>query len=590
MFGPAWVPPVSDGSGQDRKLLRSAGDLLNAAGWTVKDGKRVNAKGEQLSIEFLLTERSFEPHHTTFIKNLRVLGIDANIRLVDPSQAEARIKDFDFDIAIARFIYPQIPGSALRNYFSSEFAKTKGSNNLAGVADPVVDALVEKAIAAQSQARAQYRVPGARSRAALRPVLDSALEQGVTLDRLLGPVRLPQGQAALCARRAGDVVVRGQQGSQDRTGEIAMSAYIARRILLMLPTLLGILFVSFVVVQFAPGGPVERVIAQLSGADTGASSRISGSSGGDFGARNQVGASADMTNSKYRGAQGLDPDFIKSLEKQFGFDKPAPERFLLMVWNFARFDFGKSYFRDVSVLQLIKEKLPVSMSLGIWMTLLTYLISIPLGIRKAVQDGSKFDTWTSAVIIVGFAIPGFLFAILLIILFAGGSFFNIFPLRGLTSDGWAQFPWYWKILDYFWHIALPLFSMALGAFATMTLLTKNSFLDEIRKQYVMTARAKGCSERQVLYNHIFRNAMLIVIAGFPGAFIHAFFSGSLLIETIFSLDGLGLLGFESVLNRDYPVVFGTLFIFSLVGLVINLVSDLAYMWIDPRIDFEAREV
>src|ERR1700676_2568274 len=272
-----------------------------------------------------------------------------------------------------------------------------------------------------------------------------------------------------------------------------MSAYIARRILLMIPTLLGILFVSFIVVQFSPGGPVERVIAQLSGADTGASSRISGSSGGDFGARNQVGAASDAVNSKYRGAQGLDPEFVKSLEKQFGFDKPAPYRFALMLWNFSRFDFGRSYFRDVSVLQLIKEKLPVSM---------------PLGIRKAVMDGSKFDTWTSAMIIVGFAIPGFLFAILLIILFAGGSFFNIFPLRGLTSDGWAQFPWYWKILDYFWHITLPLISIALGAFATMTLLTKNSFLDEIRKQYVMTARAKGCSERQVLYNHIFRNAML----------------------------------------------------------------------------------
>ncbi len=368
-----------------------------------------------------------------------------------------------------------------------------------------------------------------------------------------------------------------------------MSAYIARRIFLMLPTLLGILLVSFLVVQFAPGGPVERVLAQLSGADTGGTSRISGG-GGDFGPRGQAGASADAMSSKYRGAQGLDPDFIRKLEAQFGFDKPAPERFALMLWNFARFDFGKSYFRDVSVLQLIKEKLPVSMSLGIWMTLLTYLISIPLGIRKAVMDGSKFDTWTSAMIIVGFAIPGFLFAILLIILFAGGSFFNFFPLRGLTSDGWSQFPWYWKILDYFWHITLPLISMALGAFATMTLLSKNSFLDEIRKQYVMTARAKGCSERQVLYNHIFRNAMLIVIAGFPGAFIHAFFSGSLLIETIFSLDGLGLLGFESVLNRDYPVVFGTLFIFSLVGLVVNLISDLTYMWIDPRIDFEAREV
>ena len=353
-----------------------------------------------------------------------------------------------------------------------------------------------------------------------------------------------------------------------------MTAYIARRILLMFPTLLGILFVSFVVVQFAPGGPVERVLAQLSGADTGGTSRISGG-GGDFGPRGQVGASADAVSSKYRGAQGLDPDFIKKLEVQFGFDKPAPERFALMVWNFSRFDFGKSYFRDVRVIDLVKEKLPVSMSLGI---------------RKAVADGSEFDTWTSAVIIVGFAIPGFLFAILLIILFAGGSFLNIFPLRGLTSDGWSQFPWYWKIIDYFWHITLPMVSMALGAFATMTLLTKNSFLDEIRKQYVMTARAKGCSERQVLYNHIFRNAMLIVIAGFPSAFIHAFFSGSLLIETIFSLDGLGLLGFESILNRDYPVVFGTLFIFSLIGLVVNLISDLAYMWIDPRIDFEAREV
>jgi microcin C transport system permease protein len=369
-----------------------------------------------------------------------------------------------------------------------------------------------------------------------------------------------------------------------------MSAYIVRRILLMLPTLLGILFVSFVVVQFAPGGPVDRVIAQLSGADTGGLSRVSGG-GGDFGNRGQVAAgAADAVNSKYRGAQGLDPAFIKSLEKQFGFDKPAPERFALMVWNYTRFDFGKSYFRDISVISLIKEKLPVSISLGIWMTLLGYLISIPLGIRKAVKDGTPFDTWTSGAIIVGFAIPGFLFAILLIILFAGGSFLNWFPLRGLTSDGWSTFPWYWKIIDYFWHLTLPLIAMGISAFATMTLLTKNSFLDEIRKQYVVTARAKGCSEWQVLYGHIFRNAMLIVIAGFPGAFIHAFFSGSLLIETIFSLDGLGLLSFESVLNRDYPVVFGTLYIFSLLGLVVNLISDLTYMWIDPRIDFEAREV
>ncbi|HKS64582.1 MAG TPA: microcin C ABC transporter permease YejB [Xanthobacteraceae bacterium] len=370
-----------------------------------------------------------------------------------------------------------------------------------------------------------------------------------------------------------------------------MTAYIIRRILFMVPTLLGIMLVSFVVVQFAPGGPVERVIAQLQGSDTGATSRISGSSGGDFGSRGapQSSAAGEM-NSKYRGAQGLDPQFIKSLEKQFGFDKPAYERFGLMLWNFATFDFGKSYFRDVSVLQLIKEKLPVSMSLGIWMTLLTYLISIPLGIRKAVNDGSSFDTWTSSVIIIGYAIPGFLFAILLIILFAGGSFWDFFPLRGLTSDNFAALPWYGKVADYLWHLTLPLTAMSLAAFATMSLLTKNSFLDEIRKQYVLTARAKGCGSRQVLYGHIFRNAMLIIIAGFPGAFVHAFFTGSLLIETIFSLDGLGLLGFESILNRDYPVVFATLYIFSLVGLAVNLIADLTYTWVDPRIDFETREV
>ncbi|MGI8526717.1 MAG: microcin C ABC transporter permease YejB [Pseudolabrys sp.] len=371
-----------------------------------------------------------------------------------------------------------------------------------------------------------------------------------------------------------------------------MAAYIVRRILFMIPTLLGILLVAFVVIQFAPGGPVERVIAQLSGSDTGATSRISGGAGGDFAGRGmaQGGAQIDAGTSKYRGAQGLDPEFIKKLEKQFGFDKPAYERFGLMLWNYARFDFGKSYFRDVSVLQLIKDKLPVSISLGLWMTLLTYLISIPLGIRKAVADGSSFDIWTSGIIIVGYAIPGFLFAILLIILFAGGSFFDWFPLRGLTSDYWDQLSWGRKIIDYFWHLVLPVTSMALGAFATMTLLTKNSFLEEIRKQYVLTARAKGASQTRVLYGHIFRNAMLIVIAGFPSAFIGAFFGGALLIETIFSLDGLGLLSFESVLNRDYPVVFANLYIFSLMGLVVNLISDLTYTWVDPRIDFETREV
>ena len=371
-----------------------------------------------------------------------------------------------------------------------------------------------------------------------------------------------------------------------------MAAYILRRVLLMIPTILGIMFISFLVVQFAPGGPVERVIAQLQGTDVSATERISGG-GNDFGGQQSGGEGLGSDagyGSKYRGAQGLPPEFIAELEKQFGFDKPAWQRFLLMIWNYSRFDFGESYFRDVSVLSLIAEKLPVSISLGIWMTLISYLISIPLGIRKAVRDGTTFDIWTSGVVIIAYAVPGFLFAVFLIVFFAGGTFFDWFPLRGLTSDNWAQLSWPEKILDYFWHLTLPLLSLALAAFATTTLLTKNSFLDEIRKQYVVTARAKGLSERRVLYGHVFRNAMLLVISGFPGAFISAFFTGALLIETIFSIEGLGLLSFESVMGRDYAVVFASLYIFSLMGLVVQLISDLTYTWIDPRIDFESREV
>jgi microcin C transport system permease protein len=364
-----------------------------------------------------------------------------------------------------------------------------------------------------------------------------------------------------------------------------MGAYILRRVLLMIPTLFGIMAISFAVIQFAPGGPVEQVIASLN--NQGGNDRL-GSGGGDVAGAN-FDAAGDV-GSKYRGAQGLDPEFIKKLEKQFGFDKPPLERFGMMLWNYLRFDFGDSYFRDISVLNLILEKMPVSISLGIWITILSYLISIPLGIRKAVKDGSAFDMWTSGVVIVGYAIPSFLFGILLMVLFAGGSFWDWFPLRGIVSDNWDQLSWPARIVDYFWHMTLPLTALVLSAFATTTLLTKNSFLEEIRKQYVVTARAKGLSEHRVLYGHVFRNAMLIVIAGFPGAFISAFFTGSLLIENIFSLDGLGLLGFKSVLQRDYPVVFANLYIFSLLGLLVGLLSDLMYTWVDPRIDFERRDV
>jgi microcin C transport system permease protein len=370
-----------------------------------------------------------------------------------------------------------------------------------------------------------------------------------------------------------------------------MIAYILRRLLLIVPTMIGIMLVTFVIVQFTPGGPVEKIIAQLTGTDVGATARFTGGGSEVGGGRPPGAVPGDASApSKYRGAQGLDPEFIKSLEKQFGFDKPAYERFFMLMWNYVRFDFGQSYFRDTSVLKLIAERLPVSISLGIWMTLISYLISIPLGIRKAVQDGSRFDVWTSTVIVIGYAIPGFLFAVFLIVLFAGGSFFQIFPLRGLVSENWWQLSWPERILDYFWHLALPMTAMVVSAFATLTFLTKNSFLEEIRKQYVTTARAKGLTEHQVLYGHVFRNAMLIIIAGFPGAFISSFFAGSLLIETIFSIEGLGLLGFESIVNRDYPVVFATVYIFSLMGLVIGLVSDLTYTWVDPRIDFETREV
>lgn len=355
-----------------------------------------------------------------------------------------------------------------------------------------------------------------------------------------------------------------------------MRNYILKRLLLIPITLLGILVINFMIIQLAPGGPVEHVLAKYRGMNVDAKSQFTSSANMNM----------ESSASKYQGAQGVPEELVKELEKQFGFDKPAHERFFKMVKDYAQFDFGRSYYKDKTVGQLIIERLPVSISLGLWSTLIIYLIAIPLGIKKAVRDGSSFDVWSSFAVILGSAIPVFLFAVFLIVFFAGGTYLQWFPLRGLTSNNWAELPWYQQVLDYFWHIALPVLAMVVGGFASLTMLTKNSFLDEINKPYVLTARAKGLSENQVLYGHVFRNAMLIVIAGMPAMLIKMLFTGSLLIEVIFSLNGLGLLGYEAIMTRDYPVIFGTLYIFALLGLVLKLISDLTYSLVDPRINFD----
>ncbi|GEK72921.1 MULTISPECIES: microcin C ABC transporter permease YejB [Halomonas] len=357
-----------------------------------------------------------------------------------------------------------------------------------------------------------------------------------------------------------------------------MAAYVLRRLLLMIPTLLGIMLLNFLIVQAAPGGPIDQMLARFEGLSTQASTRLEGGGGDSAGGGGES-----------RGSRGVPQQYIDRLETQFGFDEPAYQRFFDMLVDYATFDLGESFFRGEPVTQLMLERLPVSISLGLWTTLLVYLISIPLGIRKALRHGSRFDVWSSGLVIVGYAIPGFLFAILLIVLFAGGSYWDVFPLRGLTSPDFGELSAWGKLKDYFWHISLPVLASAIGSFATLTMLTKNSFLDEIHKQYVLTARAKGASDRRVLYGHVFRNAMLIIIAGLPSALVAIFFTGSLLIEVIFSLNGLGLLGFEAVMQRDYPVIFGTLYLYTLIGLILKLISDLTYVWVDPRIDFETRE-
>ncbi|MBF9002904.1 MULTISPECIES: microcin C ABC transporter permease YejB [Vibrio] len=360
-----------------------------------------------------------------------------------------------------------------------------------------------------------------------------------------------------------------------------MAAYLLRRLLLVIPTLWAIITLNFFIIQVAPGGPVEQAIAQLEGQKSGLMDRFTGSG-------QDIAPSKDSHHAGYKGSRGLDPEVVEQIKQQFGFDKPLWQRYTEMLKNYVTFHFGDSLFRGGNVIDLIKERLPVSISLGLWSTLIIYLVSIPLGITKAIRHGSRFDVWSSALVIVGYAIPGFLFAIILIILFASGNYFNWFPLRGLVSDNFAQLTWYQQIGDYFWHMTLPILAMVVGGFATLSMLTKNSFLDEINKQYVVTARAKGLDEGAILYKHVFRNAMLIIIAGFPSAFISIFFTGSMLIEVMFSLDGIGLLGFEATIQRDYPVVFSSLYIMTLLGLILSIISDLTYMWVDPRIDFEAR--
>eukprot|EP01030_Chromulinospumella_sphaerica_P034438 gene34438-biopygen15348 len=528
-----------------RTQQREAYQLLQEAGWRIVDDKMVDTTGKPVSIEFMLAQTDFERILLPFKRNLADLGIELVIRRVDVSQYVNRVRSRDFDMMVGSFPQSSSPGNEQREFWQSSSADKPGSRNYIGLKDPAIDELVEQLINADSR--------------------NSLVAHAKALDRVLqfGYYVIPNWHI-----KTYRVAYWNHLGHPKVPPRYDVG--IATWLLLIIPTLFGILLINFVIIQAAPGGPVEQMIAKLEGFE-GATSRIAGG-----------GAEVSVAGSSYRGAQGLDPTLIKEIEKMYGFDKSAPERLWIMVKNYAQLDFGDSFFRDAKVIDLIKEKMPVSISLGLWSTLIMYLVSIPLGIAKATRHGSHFDVWTSSAIIVGYAIPAFLFAILLIVVFAGGSYFDWFPLRGLTSNNFDELNWGGKILDYFWHLALPVTALVIGNFATMTLLTKNSFLDEINKQYVVTAKAKGLTNQRVLYGHVFRNAMLLVIAGFPSAFIGIFFTGSLLVEVIFSLDGLGLMSFEAAINRDYPVVFGTLFIFTLLGLVVKLIGDLTYTFANKR--------
>ena len=599
LFTEPFEPPVTDGSGNIRAQLREARRLFAEAGWQIQNGRLTQIEtGETIDLEILLILPESERFVQPFVRNLERAGIDASIRVVDTAQYRRRMDEFDFDLTSVQFNFFPPPGPEQRSYWGSAAADVRGSANYAAIRNPIVDELVEEVIAAEDLETLQaanramdrvllwnhYVVPlyyndeywvaywnmfrPSRTAAILwdrnhRRVVVRSGPRGNHHPSLIRPAR-PAPDARLHHQTA---AVDHPDAARDNGAQLYCRAIRPRRTDRADPC----------------GDPGHRRV--------GYRAHLRLRRRGDVGRGGQAGlGEAGGVAGKYRGAQGLDPEFIAEIERQFGFDKPPVERFLLMMGNYLTFDFGESYFRQQRVADLVIDKMPVSISLGLWTTLLVYLISIPLGIRKAIKDGSRFDVWTSGVVVVGYAIPSFLFAVLLIVVFAGGRYLDWFPLRGLVSDNWATLPWWEQILDYLWHITLPVLALVVSGFATLTMLVKNSFLDEINKQYVLTARAKGLTERQVLYGHVFRNAMLIVVAGFPSAFVGILFTGALFVEVIFSLDGLGLLGFEAAINRDYPVIFATLFVFTLVGLIIKLVEDVVYTVIDPRIDFERRGV
>ena len=587
VFTQIYQPPVSKGDGYDRDNLLKADKLLNEAGWVLKGQQRVNATtGQPLSFELLLPASSNSQWVLPFQHSLQRLGINMDIRKVDNSQITNRMRSRDYDMMPRVWRAMPWPSSDLQISWSSEYINS--TYNAPGVQSPVIDSLINQIIAAQGNKEKLLPLGRALDRVLtwnyyMLPMWYMAEDRLAWWDKFSQPAVRPVYSLGIDTwwydvNKAAKLPSARQQGA-------SMGAYLLRRLLLVIPTLWAIITINFFIVQIAPGGPVDQAIAAIEFGNAGV---LPGAGGEGIRASHAQTGVGNISDSNYRGGRGLDPEVIAEITHRYGFDKPIHERYFKMIWDYIRFDFGDSLFRSASVLTLIKDSLPVSITLGLWSTLIIYLVSIPLGIRKAVYNGSRFDVWSSAFIIIGYAIPAFLFAILLIVFFAGGSYFDLFPLPGLVSANIESLPWYQKISDYLWHISLPVLATVIGGFAALTMLTKNSFLDEVRKQYVVTARAKGVSEKNILWKHVFRNAMLLVIAGFPATFISMFFTGSLLIEVMFSLNGLGLLGYEATVSRDYPVMFGTLYIFTLIGLLLNIVSDISYTLVDPRIDFEGR--